>query len=137
MSVEMEVTYEGNLNCKAKHLDSSSIIETSAPLDNEGNGATFSPTDLVGAALGSCILTIMGILAKRAKIDIEGTKVHVKKDMAATPSRMIGNIQMTIKFPEGIEVSEKDRKKLEKSVELCPVKQSLHPDVKIETEFLW
>ena len=137
MSVEMEVTYEGNLNCKAKHLESSSIIETDAPLDNGGKAATFSSTDLVGAALGSCILTIMGIIAKRDNIALEGTKVRVIKNMATAPNRKIGNIQMTVKFPEGLNLSDKDKKKFEKAVDLCPVKQSLHPDVKIQTEFIW
>lgn len=137
MSVEMNVVYEGELHCSATHIESGSAIQTDAPKDNQGKGETFSPTDLVGTALGTCIMTIMGIMAKRAELDLKGTKIHVVKDMADAPLRRIGKLALTVTFPKGLQLDDTMKKKLERAVDMCPVKQSLHPDIEIKTEFIY
>ena len=101
MSAAMSVTYEGNLRCRAVHEPSGSVLETDAPVDNGGQGALFSPTDLVGAALGACMLTIMGKLAERRGISLEGAELHVEKAMVADPQRRIGTIAVRVAMPAG------------------------------------
>lgn len=137
MSVEIKIEYEGNLICRATHAPSKMQFITDAPTDNGGKGEAFSPTDLVAAAFGTCVLTIMGLMAQRSGIDLKGTKVHVTKEMAAAPLRRIELLNATITFPKGLNISEAEKRKLEASVGMCPVKQSLHPDVKIETKFIY
>jgi len=83
-----KVLYEGGLRCKAIHKKTGTLISTDAPLDNEGKGQAFSPTDLVATALGSCMLTIMGIAARNHKIDINGTTAEITKTMASDPRRI-------------------------------------------------
>jgi len=87
--VEIQVEYQGKLRCEAKHVDSGATLLTDAPKDNQGEGASFSPTDLVATALGSCMLTLMGIGAKRLEIDLSGAKATVKKEMSADAPRRI------------------------------------------------
>lgn len=134
MSVKTTVEYMGDLGCKALHEQSGSIIETEAPLDNHGRGTKFSPTDLVCAAVGSCILTIMGITADREKVNIKGAKVLVTKEMASNPRR-IGRIDAVIVMPKGISLTDIQKKKFENSAKTCPVKATLHPDTEINIVF--
>ena len=94
MAVEIDVVYTGELHCEATHGPSGSKLTTDAPVDNGGKGAAFSPTDLVGVALGTCLVTIMGIIAKRHDWDLRGTRVHVVKEMAAKPARRVGGEAM-------------------------------------------
>ncbi|CAN5951228.1 unnamed protein product [Sphagnum jensenii] len=84
--VEVNVVYEGQLRCKATHGPSGVELLTDAPVDNQGQGASFSPTDLVGTALGTCMMTIMGMAAQRENLDLTGTKVQVIKEMATQQS---------------------------------------------------
>jgi putative redox protein len=111
-------------------------LQTTAPVDNGGTGDQFSPTDLAATALGTCMLTIMGIVGQRAGIDLTGTKVRVVKEMTAVPVRRIGRLAVTITLPPGLALSEKDLASLDDAARLCPVKQSLHPDVQVETQFI-
>lgn len=136
MAVEIDIAYEGRLYCGAIHGPSGARLRTAAPVDNGGTGDQFSPTDLVATALGTCMLTIMGIVAQRTGIDLTGTKVRVIKEMTATPVRRIGRLAVTITLPPGLALSDKDRASLEDAARLCPVKQSLHPDVEVVTEFV-
>jgi len=130
--VKVSVDYTGNLHCDATHGPSQSKLGTDAPADNKGKGEAFSPTDLVGAALGTCMLTIMGIYAQRHNLDVVGSTVRVEKEMVTAPIRRIG--KLTVKFNvRG--VPEPQRATLERAALTCPVHQSLHPDVKIVTEF--
>ena len=131
MSVEINVVYGGSLHCDATHAPSGNSLSTDAPKDNQGLGESFSPTDLVAAALGTCMVTIMGIVARRDNLDIEGTTVKVVKDMVQEPVRRIGALQITITVPseKAKNLSEVDRKKLQNASKHCPVHQSLHPDV--------
>lgn len=130
MSVTSEIVYEGNLRCRATHGPSGGSIVTDAPTDNHGKGEAFSPTDLVGAALATCIVTIMGIFAQRHDLNLEGTTVKVVKEMTSDPRR-IGQLTVDISFPVGLTLTDNDRTKLERAAEQCPVKRSLHPDVNV------
>src|SRR5580700_10773930 len=95
----IRIEYQGDLHCKAVHDESGNKLTTDAPVDNHGRGESFSPTDLVATALGSCMATLMGIVAERHKLDIAGTTVHVTKEMLQEPVRRIGKLQVTISVP--------------------------------------
>jgi putative redox protein len=135
MGVEISIEYQGSLHCIAKHSLSGQSIITDAPLDNGGKGEAFSPTDLVGAALGTCIITVMDLVARRSGIDLVGTKIQVIKEMTSIPIRRIGKLAVILTYPKGLSLSEVDKKKLEKAAHTCPVKQSLHQDVEVEVHF--
>lgn len=131
-----QIIYEGNLRTVATHLQSETVIETDAPVDNQGKGERFSPTDLVATALGTCMLTIMGIKARDMRVNLEGTKVDITKIMTANPRR-IGEIKVLIKIPENAEADEKQRTILEKAAMTCPVFESLSAEMKKDVEFKW
>ena len=137
MSVEIDVSYQGSLHCEATHGPSGNNLTTDAPVDNGGKGEAFSPTDLVAAALGTCVITIMDLVARRQNLDLTGTRVHVVKEMAAAPLRRIARLAATITLPAGKAISENDRRRLEQAAGKCPVKESLHPDVKVEIKFVY
>lgn len=124
----VETIYLGGLRTEATHVQSGTKILTDAPTDNHGKGEAFSPTDLVATALGSCMMTIMGIAARTHGIDIDGTKLHITKIMNASPRR-IGEIVVEVHFPKPI-ADPKQRTILERAAATCPVAQSLHPDCK-------
>jgi uncharacterized OsmC-like protein len=129
------VVYEGGLRCTLKHLYSGAEIITDAPLDNQGHAQSFSPTDLVATALGSCMMTVMGIKARDMNLDLKGTEIEITKVMAANPRR-ISEIHATLKFPKN-NFTDKDKTVLENAARTCPVAQSLHPDIKQELKFVW
>lgn len=133
--VAIEIAYQGQLHCKAVHVPSGASLETDAPKDNNGKGESFSPTDLVATALGSCMLTVMGIAARSLNIDLTGTTVNVNKEMVASPVRRIGQLTVSLNFP--MLISDENKKKLEYAVLTCPVHKSLHPDVAMPIEFNW
>jgi putative redox protein len=137
MAVEMDIEYQGQLRCAATHGPSKQTIATDAPVDNGGKGEAFSPTDLVGAAAGTCIVTVMGIAAQKMGVDIAGTRVHVTKEMVADPVRRIGAITVTVTLPKGLALSEDDKKRIEQAGATCPVKQSLHPGVRVNLSFVY
>ena len=127
-----EITYDGNLRTSALHVDSNETIHTDAPKDNEGLGESFSPTDMVCTALGSCILTIMAIAARKKGIEIAGTTASVKKTMRSNP-RMIDCIDISINF--NINFDEKTRIILERAALKCPVHRSISSKVKKNIKF--
>ena len=131
--VKINIVYEGKLRCRLTHGPSGSGINTDAPKDNNGKGEAFSPTDLVAAALASCMLTTMGIVAQRHGINIEGSTAHIVKEMTSTPPRRIAKLPVTIKLASGISASE--RPALERAALACPVHKSLHPDIEISVKF--
>src|SRR5215212_3075322 len=135
LMVQIDIAYQGELRCQAKHGPSGATFVTDAPVDNMGKGQSFSPTDLVATALGTCMLTIMGIVAQRHNLDISGTKVTVTKEMVTQPIRRIGRLGVTIKVPR--DLPEADRKRLENGALTCPVHKSLHPDVEQAISFQW
>ncbi|MDP4290314.1 MAG: OsmC family protein [Bacteroidota bacterium] len=124
----IRTTYLGNLRTTAEHVQSGQKLLTDAPVDNNGKGEYFSPTDLVGTALASCMLTIMGMIASRNNFSIDGTRVKTTKVMTVSPRR-IGEIIVELDFPTTT-YSEKEKKLLEQSAKACPVAMSLHPDIK-------
>lgn len=131
-----QIIYEGNLRTVATHLQSGTVIETDAPTDNHGKGERFSPTDSVATALGTCMLTTMGIKARDLNINLEETRADITKIMIANPRR-IGEIKVVIKFGENVHADEKQRSILERAAMTCPVFESLHPEMKKDVEFKW
>ncbi len=130
--VKITVTYTGGKHCELVHGPSQSVIETDAPKDNAGRGERFSPTDLVGAALASCVLTTMAIVAERDGVKFEGATAEVTKEMKSDPRR-IGQLKVVLQLPASLE--EKYRKKMEHVAHTCPVHRSLHPDLEMPIEF--
>lgn len=133
--VTIQVEYQGDLHCKAAHGPSRAEINTDAPTDNQGRGESFSPTDLVATALGSCMLTVMGIQARTLKVDIAGATATVEKEMSGTAPRRIQSLTVKIHIPHAL--SAEDQLKLERAAHTCPVHKSLHPDIQIPIEFVW
>jgi len=133
--VQIDVTYRGGLRCEAVHGPSGQRLVTDAPVDNHGKGESFSPTDLVATAFGSCLFTIMGIVAEREKIDLTGMRVTVSKEMSAEPPRRIARLTARIVMPCRLE--EKQRVKLENAARTCPVHQTLQGNVEMPIEFVY
>jgi uncharacterized OsmC-like protein len=120
--------YKGTLRTENVHTRSGSVVITDAPVDNQGKGEAFSPTDLVCTALSSCMLTTMGILADREQIDLTGMQTEVLKIMASAP-RKISEIQVTLSHPN-LQATEVQKQKLRNAALTCPVALSLHDSVK-------
>ena len=133
--VSIAFEYQGDLHCKAIHGPSGTELSTDAPKDNQGRGESFSPTDLVATAIGTCMLTVMGIMARTLNIDITGTTATVDKEMTAAPPRRIDRLAVKIHVPHAL--SSEIRQKLERAAHTCPVHKSLHPDVQSPIEFTW
>jgi putative redox protein len=133
--VEVGITYDGRLRCTAEHGPSGVRLSTDAPVDNQGLGESFSPTDLVATGLGACILTIMGIAARRDGISLDGTRVRVEKHMSSEPPRRISKLIVRFAFAPGI--SKDHRNALERCVNACPVKKSIHPDIDVRVSFAY
>lgn len=133
--VRIDVAYQGGLRCQAVHGPSGQKLITDAPVDNHGKGESFSPTDLVATALGTCIATIMGIVAEREKIDLTSLRITVQKEMSAEPPRRIARLITRIEMPKGL--TEQQRVKLEKTAHTCPVHQTLQGKVDMPVEFVY
>lgn len=133
--VEMQIIYQGQLRCDAVHAQSGTHINTDAPRDNMGKGEAFSPTDLVGVALGTCMLTTAAIRAKKLGIELEGGTVRVVKEMIAAPVRRIGRLTVEIRLRAS--TSPDIRQQLEEAALSCPVHKSLHPDVQVPVTINW
>lgn len=132
-----QIVYKGDLRTEMTHLQSGTIVETDAPKDNHGKGERFSPTDLVATALGSCMLSIMGIAARTHEIDIINTKINIEKIMVADPLRRIGEIVVTFHMPSEKNYSDKEKTTLEKAAMTCPVFLSLAENVKKTVSWKW
>lgn len=130
-----EVIYQGDLRTKALHINSSSTLITDAPLDNQGKGEAFSPTDLVATSLATCAITVMGIAAKNHNIDIKGTRATVLKHMESNPRR-ISQIDLVITMPQN-KYSDKEKSMLEHTAFTCPVAKSLSADLVQNITFVW
>ena len=129
-----KVTYSGDLRTEACHIQSGISILTDAPVDNQGKGEAFSPTDLVATALASCMLTIMGILAERNSIELKGTTAEVEKKMGTMP-RKIGEIKIKILFNKNFD--KKTKRKLESAALACPVSNSLNKNLEESIKFIY
>ena len=130
------IVYEGDLRTVGTHLKSGTTLETDAPVDNQGKGERFSPSDLVATALGNCMMTIMGIKARDMQVDLKGTRIDVEKIMKADPRRISG-INLTFYFPDGFIADDKQRTILERAAHTCPVMYSIHPDIQVNVSFKW
>jgi putative redox protein len=130
------VTYTGDLRTLASHLQSGSTIETDAPTDNHGKGERFSPTDLIGTSLAACIVTTMAIRAKQLEGKLKGVVTQTEKIMSAAPRRISG-INITFHWPTENSYTEEERTILEDIAWTCPVKESIHPDIKLTIDFNW
>ena len=133
--VRIDIDYSGELHTQAKHGPSGATLETDAPKDNEGRGESFSPTDLLATALGTCMMTVMGIVARRHDWKLEGATVSVEKHMVVDPVRRVGKLDVVFELPAGI--PEDARPVLERAAHTCPVHKSLHPDTEVATTFRW
>jgi putative redox protein len=133
--VQIQILYEGDLHCAAVHGPSKTAMPTDAPVDNQGRGESFSPTDLVATALGTCMLTTMGIVAKRHGWNLDGASATVEKHMVADPLRRIGKLEVKIKMPAGLD--EKAKETLDRTARTCPVHKSLAATVEIPLVFEW
>ena len=130
-----EIIYNGQLRTNATHVRSGNSIFNDAPVDNHGKGEAFSPTDMVATALGTCILTIMGISAQKNNIDIRGAKAEVTKVMASDPRR-IAKIEARIKMPAK-DFTNEEKEILKQALDNCPVCRSLHPDMDQDIKIIW
>ena len=133
--VEIKLSYEGDLHCSAIHTPSGSTLVTDAPVDNNGRGQAFSPTDLVATALASCMATVIGIVAKRKEIAVEGMTVVVRKHMTTDLPRRISRLELDLDIP--LPASHPDRKILESAARGCPVHHSIHPDIEVVMHWKW
>ncbi len=134
MSVSMTGTYEGGLGLELQHGPSGTVIRTAAPVDNQGDGSSFSPTDLLAAALGSCMVTLMAIVGERDGLSLEGVSFTAEKSMAASPRR-VARVDLQIQMPAGLTPDQ--REKLENAALTCPVKQSLPADLETPVTFTY
>jgi putative redox protein len=133
--VKISIQYAGELHCSATHGPSGAIVETDAPVDNNGKGQSFSPTDLVATAFGTCMVTLMGIVAQKHSIELKGVKVEVIKEMSKDSPRRITKLTTEIWVP--LPKSHPKRELLESAALSCPVHQSLHPDIDRAVDFHW
>ena len=127
--VEIAITYDGTLRCSATHDPSGTGLITDAPVDNQGKGESFSPTDLLATALGTCMMTYIGLLAERRGWDVTGSTMRVQKEMFADPIRRVGRLVVDIHIP--IELSDKDLTVVENTVTTCPVKMSISDRIQV------
>ena len=133
--IAIDLSYQGGLRCSATHLPSGNILTTDAPVDNNGKGEAFSPTDLVATALGACMATVMGIVAERKGIALEEMNIQVRKHMSEDTPRRISKLEVDIRMP--LPASHPERKLLESAARGCPVHHSLHPDIEIVFNWSW
>lgn len=133
--VTIDLSYQGGLRCSATHAPSGTTLQTDAPVDNNGRGESFSPTDLVATALGACMATIMGIVAQRKNISLEGMDIQVRKHMSTDTPRRIARLEVDLHMP--LHASHPERKLLEGAALGCPVHHSLHPDIEVVLNWIW
>jgi len=129
------VEYNGDLRTTCTHLKSGNDFETDAPLDNNGKGERFSPTDLLATSLGTCMLTVMGIKARTMGFDLNDMKIDVLKIMKSDPRR-VGGINLTFHIPDTLtSLDEKTKAILINTAETCPVIKSIHPDIEVNIDW--
>jgi putative redox protein len=133
--VEIKLSYEGGLHTSAVHTPSGNTLVTDAPLDNNGRGESFSPTDLVATALGACMATVIGIVARRKEIAVEGMAITVRKFMSEDAPRRISRLELDLDIP--LPADHPDRPLLESAARGCPVHHSLHPDIIVVMSWTW
>lgn len=133
--VPISIAYLGGLRCEAVHGPSGVRLITDAPVDNQGRGESFSPTDLLATAYGTCMMTIMGIVAKRDGLALEGARVEVEKHMTPAPPRRVARLLLRVRLPAALDPAQ--RAKLEQAARACPVALSVSPDIAIDCAFTY
>ncbi len=133
--VEITVKYQGELRCEATHTPSTRTLQTDAPVDNQGRGESFSPTDLLATGLATCMATILGIAARREGWNLDGMKVRVEKHMTTEPPRRILRLPVEIWFPTRLPNAA--RAECERLAPTCPVALSIHPEIEVPIAFHW
>ena len=133
--VKIEIKHTGSLHSEALHTESGTRIHTDAPLDNGGKGESFSPTDLLATALGTCMTTSMDLYAKKNGFSIGGANAVVLKHMVSEPSRRVGRLEVVVEMP--LSGSHPQREALERAALNCPVAKSLSPEIQIPVSFSW
>ncbi len=133
--VEIKISYAGDLHCDATHGPSGNTLTTDAPVDNQGLGQSFSPTDLLATALGSCMATVVGIVARRKEISLDGMRVTVRKFMSDDAPRRVVRLELDLDMP--LPESHPDRGILEAAARGCPVHHSIHPDIEVRMDWRW
>jgi len=133
--VRIHSEYQGDLHCNSVHGPSHTKLATDAPVDNQGRGESFSPTDLIATSLGTCMLTTMGIVARTINVDLTGATATVEKEMTSTPPRKVHRLTVEIRVP--LATTPENRQRLENAAHTCPVKKSIHPDIETPIEFVW
>ena len=135
MIMTATVVYNGNLRTTCTHLKSGNSFETDAPVDNNGKGERFSPTDLLATSLAACMITVMGIKARTMGFDLDGIKIGVLKTMSSDPRRVSG-IALSFDIPESLAgVDEKTKTILRNTGYTCPVQFSIHPDIEVKVDW--
>jgi putative redox protein len=139
VAVRIEIAYEGELRCLSEHTPSSTEIATDAPVDNQGKGASFSPTDLLATSLGTCMATTMGIVSRRKSWNIDGIALTVDKHMTTEPPRRVARLDVGFTIPEAVSAAldAQSKQDLEQAAHTCPVALSLHPSVQLNLAFRW
>ena len=132
---KMKAVYVSDFQVECVHGENGAKLVTHAPKDAGGSGHGFSPTDLLVVALGTCMLTLLGMTAQKLGVEVKGSTLEMEKVMASSPSRRLGKAIIRVRCPHSF--SQQIREKLEKAMLECPVYHSLHPDVKKEIEFIW
>ena len=137
--VDIDVHYTGQLHCTAKHRPSGAELGTDAPRDNHGLGESFSPTDLLATALGTCMITVMGIAARKYEVGLDGARVHVKKIMTSTLPRRVARLESTIEIPPEVaaRLDGEARTALSRIADDCPVRLSLLPAIEVPLTIRW
>lgn len=137
--VDIDITYEGDLHCSAVHRPSKTALSTDAPVDNQGRGASFSPTDLIATGLGTCMATTMGIVARRKGYALDGLSIHVKKIMTSSPPRRIAELAVELSLPSATaqNLDAEARAELEHTAHTCPVRISLLDAIEVPVSFSW
>lgn len=133
--VEIKIAYEGGLHCSALHSPSGNTLVTDAPVDNNGRGEAFSPTDLVATALGACMATVIGIVASRKNLVLDGMAVTVRKFMSEGTPRRISRLELDLQMP--LPADHPDRQILENAARGCPVHHSIHPEIEVVMNWNW
>ncbi len=133
--IEIRIDYQGQLRCSAIHGPSGDSLATDAPVDNNGRGEAFSPTDLVATSLGACMATVMGIVARQKEISLEGMKLSVRKHMSGDSPRRISRLEVEAEMP--IPVDHPEREALQTAALGCPVHHSIHPEIEVALTWRW
>ncbi len=133
--VKISIRYTGELHCAAMHEPSRAELATDAPVDNNGKGESFSPTDLVATALGTCMATVMAIAAQRHNVELKGMTVSITKEMSKDMPRRIVRLASEMRIP--LSADHPQRQLLEAAALGCPVHHSLHPEIEKPVNFVW